>query len=78
MEMNTVKKWLVFFCGILTAILVADRISGIIVAASGIAGWPRFLVSFILYAVLFFAILYAIGRVLGISFFGLNQDEQDR
>jgi hypothetical protein len=75
MEMRAIKKWLVFFCGILTAIVVADRLSNFIVAAAGIVGWSRFLVSFIIYAVLFFALLYAIERIFGISFFGMNRDE---
>jgi hypothetical protein len=75
MDMRAIKKWLVFFCGILTAIVIADRLSNFVVSAAGIVGWSRFLVSFIIYAVLFFALLYVIERIFGISFFGMNQDE---
>ena len=75
MEMRAIKKWLIFFCGILTAIMVADWLSNFIVAAAGIFGWSRFLLSFIIYAVLFFSLLYAIERIFGISFFGMSQDE---
>ena len=75
MEMRAIKKWLVFFCGILAAIMVADLLSNFIVSAMGIVGWSRFLVSFVIYAVLFFALLHAIERIFGISFFGMNRDE---
>jgi hypothetical protein len=76
MEMRAIKKWLVFFCGILMAIMVADRLSNFIVAAAGIVGWSRILLSFIIYAVLFLFLLYVIERIFGISFFGMSQDEQ--
>ena len=72
MEMRAIKKWLVFFCAILMAIMIADRLSNFIVSAAGIVGWSRFLVSFIIYAILFFSLLYAIERIFGIRFFGMN------
>jgi hypothetical protein len=75
MEMRAIKKWLVFFCGILAAIMVADLLSNFIVSAAGIVGWGRFLLSFIIYAVLFFFLLHAIERIFGIRFFGMNRDE---
>jgi len=74
MEMKAIKKWLTFFCGILAAIVIADRLSAIIVSAAGITGSGRFVLSFILYATLFFAVLYAIERIAGIRFFNLNRD----
>ncbi len=69
MEMKTVKKWSVLFLGILTAIVIADYLSTFLVAAAGLTGWTRFVASFILYALLFFAALYGIERVTGIRFF---------
>jgi hypothetical protein len=75
MEMRGIKRWLVFFCGILAAIMAADLLSNFIVSAAGIVGWSRFLLSFIIYAVLFFFLLHAIERILGIRFFGMNRDE---
>ena len=69
MDFASIKKWLVFFCGILVAIIISDQLSNVIVAASGISGWSKIPLSFILYAVLFFAILYAIGAIFGIGFF---------
>ena len=74
MDMLTVRKWVIFFIGILCAIIIADTLSNMIVAAVGLSGWVKFLVSFVLYAVLFFGILYAIEKIFGISFFGFWQE----
>lgn len=76
MEIHAIKKWLVFFLCILAAIVMADWLSNIIVTAAGISGWSRFLTGFILYAGLFFAILYGMEKVFGISFFCVNLEEQ--
>jgi len=70
MDSATVKKWVTFFIGILCAIVIADALSNVIVSAAGITGWTSFLINFVLYAVFFFAILYAIERIFHIEFFG--------
>jgi uncharacterized protein HemY len=70
MDFAPVKKWAVFFIGILCAIVIADALSNVIVSATGMVGWMKFLVSFILYAVFFFAILYALEKIFRIEFFG--------
>jgi hypothetical protein len=69
MDYATVKKWAMFFIGILCAIVIADALSNMIVSAAGIVGWMSFLVNFLLYAVFFFAILYAIEKIFHIEFF---------
>jgi hypothetical protein len=69
MDYATVKKWATFFLGILCAIVVADALANVIVSAAGIAGWMNFLVNFLLYAVFFFATLYAIEKIFHIEFF---------
>lgn len=74
MDMSSVRKWAVFFTGILCSILIADTLSNVIVTAVGLNGWIKFLVSFVLYAVLFFGILYAIEKTFGIRFFGFFQE----
>jgi hypothetical protein len=76
MEIDAIKKWLIFFLCILAAIIIADWLSNLIVTAAGISGWSRFLTSFILYAAFFFAILYGMEKVFGISFFCVNLKEQ--
>jgi len=70
MDFAAVKKWAVFFIGILCAIVIADALSNVMVSATGMSGWMKFLVSFILYAVFFFAILYALEKTFQIEFFG--------
>jgi uncharacterized protein HemY len=70
MDFAAVKKWAVFFIGILCAIVIADTLSNVLVSATGMSGWMQYLVSFILYAVFFFAILYALEKIFQIEFFG--------
>jgi len=70
MDFAPVKKWAIFFIGILTAIVIADALSNLLVSATGMAGLMKFLVSFILYAVFFFAILYLQEKIFHIEFFG--------
>jgi len=70
MDFAPVKKWAIFFISILCAIVIADALSNAIVSAAGMVGWMKFLVSFILYAVFFFAILYALEKIFHIEFFG--------
>jgi hypothetical protein len=70
MESATIKKWTLFFIGILCAIIIADALSNIIVSAAGIVGWSKFLANFVLYTAFFFAILYAMEKIFHIEFFG--------
>jgi hypothetical protein len=74
MDYATVKKWAIFFIGILCAIILADALSNVIVSATGITGWANFLINFILYAVFFFAILYLIEKTFHIEFFGFRRE----
>jgi hypothetical protein len=74
MDFAPVKKWAIFFIGILTAIMIADALSNLLVSATGMAGWMKFLVSFILYAVFFFAILYLLEKIFHIEFFGFRRE----
>lgn len=76
MERSEVRRWAFFFCGILIAIVIADAVSGMILSMTGLSGVARFLAGFVLYAAVFFAMLYVIERVTGLSFFemGSRQD----
>jgi hypothetical protein len=74
MDMSSVRKWAVFFLGILCSILIADTLSNTIVVAAGLNGWIKFIVNFVLYAVLFFGILYAIEKIFGVKFFDFWQE----
>jgi hypothetical protein len=74
MDYATVKKWSLFFIGILCAIVIADALSNMIVSAAGITGWENFLINFLLYAAFFFAILYFIEKIFHIDFFGFRRE----
>ncbi len=76
MDMSTVRKWAIFFLGILCSILIADTLSNAIVTAVGLNGWVKFVASFVLYAVLFFGILYIIEKILDIRFFNFFQEQE--
>jgi hypothetical protein len=69
MDSAAIRKWAVFFAGILCAILIADALAGIIVRAVGLSGWVAFLVNFLLYAGLFFGILGIFERIFHVGFF---------
>jgi hypothetical protein len=74
MDLASVRKWIVFFLGILCAILIADTLSNIIVILSGVTGWVKFVFSFVSYAVFFFGVLYLLERYGHIDFFGFSRD----
>ncbi len=74
MDFAPVKKWGIFFIGILCAIVLADALATVLVAYAGIVGWIKFLVNFVLYAVFFFAILYALEKIFNIRFFGFGKE----
>ena len=73
MKFAPVKKWAVFFVGILCAIIIADAVSLLILSVAGLKGWMKFLVNFVLYAIFFFAILYIFEKIFHIEFFGFNK-----
>ncbi|MFA5238009.1 MAG: hypothetical protein WC362_09170 [Methanoregula sp.] len=73
MDSSEIKKWVIFFLGILCAIIIANALSNLIMVYTGMTGWVEFVVSFVLYAVLFFAILYAMEKLFGIEFFGFGR-----
>jgi len=74
MDLAPVKKWAIFFIGILCAIVIADTLAMVLVSFTGIDGWLQFLINFVLYAVFFFAILYALEKLFRIEFFGFNKE----
>ncbi|MCK7505068.1 MAG: hypothetical protein MZV70_13985 [Desulfobacterales bacterium] len=74
MDLAPVRKWALFFIGILCAIVIADTLAMMLVSFTGIEGWMKFLINFILYAVFFFAILYTLEKLFRIEFFGFNKE----
>ena len=54
--------------------MIADVVSLVILSVAGIEGWMKFLLNFVLYAVFFFAILFALEKIFHIKFFGFNKE----
>jgi hypothetical protein len=74
MDSATIKKWALFFIGILSAIIIADALSTRLVSAAGMVGWMKLLTNFVLYAAFFFAILYIMEKIFSINFFGFRRE----
>jgi hypothetical protein len=69
MDLSTLKRAGTLILVLLCAILVATALSNIIMSALGLSGVVAFVMGFIVYAVLFFGVLYLFERFLGITIF---------
>ena len=74
MDTAVIKKWTIFFIGILCAILIANFLSNEIVAIANLTGTAGFIIGFVLYALFFFGVLYLIEKTTGIVFFRFSYD----
>jgi hypothetical protein len=74
MESAAIKRWVLFFAGIVGAVLLADALSTILIAATGLEGSMKLFAGFILYALLFFGILYAVQKIFHFEFFSFWRD----
>ncbi|MGB7787563.1 hypothetical protein [Methanoregula sp.] len=74
MDSASVKKWAIFFAGILCAALIANALSTVIIGAAQLTGAAGFIISFVLYAVFFFGVLYIIEKITGVTFFRFSYD----
>lgn len=74
MDFAQVKKWAIFFIGILCSIIIADALATVLVSFAAIEGWMKFLVNFVLYAVFFFTLLYIMEKIFHIEFFGFGKE----
>ncbi len=70
MEKSRILYWVTFIVSIAFAVIASDQLSSAITNQAGLTGPLWFLVNFILFAVLFFGILWVIGRLTGMTFFG--------
>lgn len=57
MEGSTISRWAFLIAGILAAVLIAERLTAILIHGFGISDSAGFLALFILYAILFFSVL---------------------
>lgn len=69
MDLSAVKRAAVFIVVLLCAILVANTISNVLIFMLGLSGIAGFIAGFVVYAVIFFGVLYLFERFFGISIF---------
>jgi hypothetical protein len=74
MEMQSVKKVITLALGILVAFLIADALSNIVVMMSGLKGAAGMVVSFVVYAAVFFFVLHLLEKYAHIVFFGFDRE----
>jgi hypothetical protein len=74
MHTGSVKRWIVLFLGILCAILIADAVSSGIVTLAGMKGWAAYVVTFVLYAAIFFTALSLLKKYGHIDIFNFGRD----
>lgn len=72
MDLATVQRIIILIIGFVIAYLTAEILSSIIVRALGLTGAAMFIVSLILWAAIFFAVISLLQRVLSISFFDFD------
>ncbi|RPI39988.1 MAG: hypothetical protein EHM53_03680 [Methanoregulaceae archaeon] len=73
METGSVKKVITLIVGILVAFFVADALTNAVVALFNMDGWIGGIVSFVVYAVFFFAVLHLLEKYAHIVFFGFDR-----
>ncbi len=69
MDLSSVKRGVTLILVLLCAILVANWISNVLMSVLGLTGIPGFIAGFVIYAALFFGILYLFERFGGIKVF---------
>lgn len=74
MEMQSVKKVIMLAVGILIAFLIADIFSNVVVILSGLNGAAGMVVSFVVYAAVFFFVLHLLEKYAHIVFFGFDRE----
>ncbi len=72
-ETGSVRKVFTIFLGILGAFIIADTLTGLLLISTGLEGAAGMVVSFVIYAVIFFAVLHVLHRYAHIDFFGFNR-----
>jgi len=74
METGSIKKVITLVIGILVAFLIANALANIVVMLSGLKGAAGMVLSFIVYAVLFFFVLHLLQKYAHIVFFGFDRE----
>jgi len=74
MDPEFVKRGIVLFLGIVSAVLIADAVSGVVVTFSGVTGTVAFFLRFLVYAAILFGVIAALKRFAGIDIFRFGGD----
>jgi hypothetical protein len=72
MDSADIKRVIILIVGFIVAYLTAEILSAIIMRSLGLTGPSMFIVSFILWAAIFFAIISLLQRVMNLSFFDFD------
>ena len=74
METGSIKKVITLVIGILVAFLIANALANIVVMLTGLTGAAGMVLSFVVYAVLFFFVLHLLQKYAHIVFFGFDRE----
>jgi len=74
MEPGAIKKVITLLVGILVAFFIANTLSDAIVMLTGLKGAAGMIVSFVLYVVIFLAVLQLLEKYAHMVFFGFDRD----
>jgi hypothetical protein len=74
MDSESVKRGVVLFLGIVSAVLIADALSEIVVPLSGVTGAAASILHLLVYAGILFAVIYLLKRFAGIDIFRFGGD----
>jgi Ca2+/H+ antiporter len=69
MDLSSVKRGVTLIFVLLCAILIANWISNVLMSVIGLTGVPEFIAGFVIYAAIFFGVLYLFERFGGIRVF---------
>jgi O-antigen/teichoic acid export membrane protein len=74
MQMQSAKKVITLVVGILIAFLIANVLTNVVVILSGLKGAAGMVVSFVVYAVVFFFVLHLLEKYAHFVFFGFDRE----
>ena len=74
MDPESVKRGVVLFLGIVSAVLIADALSEMIVPLTRVTGAAASILHFLVYAGILFGVIYLLKRFAGIDIFRFGGD----
>jgi hypothetical protein len=74
MDPESVKRGIVLVLGIVSAVLIADALSEIIIPFTGITGALASILHLLVYAGILFMVIFVLKKFAGIDIFGFGGD----